>query len=112
MLNVNEIYVLRIPSGEEIICRIEDFIDDEAEYVISKPRLVVRTAPDSKDQNKITVALYPLLLKFDGRELANVNMNHIVYHYLPEKQFADNYLSSVSNIVHPGNGVVGPVPLS
>lgn len=104
MANVENLKILRLSTGEEIMGEVVAF--NATEYIVKNPVRVIMV-PSKTDPNNPSVAFAPFVQWSDEKELT-LNANHVMLMTTPIKEFVNQYNSMFGGIVVPNSKLITP----
>jgi hypothetical protein len=105
MANVENLKILRLTTGEEIIGEV---LDHNVTKTIVKNPVRIIVVPSKADPNNPSVAFAPFLQWSDDKELT-LNSNHVIVLASPITEFVNQYNGMFGGIVVPSkSGLITP----
>jgi len=83
----NDIITIKLTSGEEIIATLES---DQNDLIVSKPMTIAH--------NQQGMGLIPWVMTAPSSEKVNMNKSTVVAYMLTDKEIAQAYIKSTTNI--------------
>lgn len=104
MANTENLMLLRLSTGEEIMAEI--VVHDDKIYQLKNPVRVV-VVPSKSDPNNPSVAFAPFMQWSDDKELT-LNASHVMLTATPITEFVNQYNGMFGGIVVPKTGIITP----
>lgn len=104
MANVENLMVLRLSTGEEVLGEV--LLHDEKVYQVKNPVRVV-VIPSKTDPNNPSVGFAPFLQWTDEKTLT-LNANHVITCATPITEFVNQYNGMFGGLVVPSQKLITP----
>jgi hypothetical protein len=104
MANVENLKILRLSTGEEIMGEI---VDENITKVVIKNPVRIVVVPSKSDPNNPSVAFAPFLQWSEDKELT-LSAKHVIVTASPITEFVNQYNGMFSGIVVPKSGIITP----
>ena len=105
MANVENLKILRLSTGEEILGEI---LEENITKVVIKNPVRIVVVPSKSDPKNPSVAFAPFLQWSDDKELT-LNANHVITTATPITEFVNQYNGMFGGlVVPPKSGIITP----
>lgn len=104
MANVENLKVIRLSTGEEIMGEV---LESNNNIVVIKDPVRIIMMPSKADPNNPSVAFAPFMQWSDEKTLT-LNANHVTLITTPIKEFVNQYNSMFGGIVVPNSKLITP----